>query len=118
MAKLKSTNALRQKANEVDVNILIGAIEEDILKDGDRGCGKWAEQVCVLPNYPELRSILFNIKPIIKGKYWLVFDRDEMTRKEEDFGKEGFVLVNYIRFLEERVQTLIKKDYGERKAET
>ena len=113
MTKLKSIKELRQKANEVDVNILIDAIEEVILKEEERGCGKWENQVCVLPNYPELRPILFNIKPIIKGKYWLVYDRDEMTRKEENFGKDEYILVNYIRFLEERVQTLTKKGCGE-----
>lgn len=51
MARLKPTNVLRQKANESDVNVLIGAIEEVILKDGERGYEKWEKQVCVLPNY-------------------------------------------------------------------
>ena len=97
MEKLKSTNALRQKANEVDVNIIIGAIEEDILKDGDRGCGKWAEQVCVLPNFPEVRKTLSNIEPIVKGICWLVYERDEIANNQQnELEDDEWFFIDYI----------------------
>ena len=47
MAKLKSTKVLQQKANEVDVNMLIDAIEEVILKDEER-CYEVFPAPCVI----------------------------------------------------------------------
>ena len=43
MAKLKSTYALQQKADEFDVYDLIDEIEEDILEEERRGYGGVAE---------------------------------------------------------------------------
>ena len=84
MARLKSTYALQQKADEFDVYDLIDEIEEDILEEEERGYGQWQNKVCVLPNFPEVRKTLSNIEPIVKGRCWLVYDRDEIAQEQED----------------------------------
>ena len=97
MARLKSTYALQQKADEFDVYDLIDEIEEDILDEESRGYGEWQNHVCVLPNFPEVRETLFNIKPIVKGRCWLVYDRDEITQEQEDkLEDEDCFLIDYI----------------------
>ena len=89
MAKLKSTYALQQKADEFDVYDLIDEIEEDILDEESRGYGEWQNHVRVLPNFPEVRKTLSNIEPIVKGRCWLVYDRDEITKEQEDEPDNG-----------------------------
>lgn len=97
MARLKSTYALQQKADEFDVYDLIDEIEEDILKEDRRGYGEWQNHVRVLPNFPEVRKTLSNIEPIVKGRCWLVYDRDEITQEQEDkLEDEDCFLIDYI----------------------
>ena len=97
MARLESTFALQQKADEFDVYDLIDEIEEDILEEEERGYGEWQNYVRVLPNFPEVRKTLSNIKPIVKGRCWLVFDRDEITQEQEDeLENEECFLIDYI----------------------
>ena len=97
MAKLKSTYALQQKADEFDVYDLIDEIEEDILEDDRRGYGEWQNYVLVSPNFPEVRKTLSNIEPIVKGRCWLVYDRDEITQEQEDkLEDEDCFLIDYI----------------------
>ena len=97
MAKLKSTYALQQKADEFDVYDLIDEIEEDILEEDRRGYGEWQNYVLVSPNFPEVRKTLSNIEPIVKGRCWLVFDRDEITQEQEDkLEDEDCFLIDYI----------------------
>ena len=97
MARLKSTYALQQKPDEFDVYDLIDEIEEDILEDDRRGYGEWQNHVRVLPNFPEVRKTLSNIEPIVKGRCWLVFDRDEITQEQEDeLENEDCFLIDYI----------------------
>ena len=97
MAKLKSTYALQQKADEFDVYDLIDEIEEDILDEESRGYGEWQNHVRVLPNFPEVRKTLSNIEPIVKGRCWLVYDRDEITQEQEDeLENEDYFLIDYI----------------------
>ena len=97
MARLKSTYALQQKADEFDVYDLIDEIEEDILEEDRRGYGEWQNYVLVSPNFPEVRKTLSNIEPIVKGRCWLVFDRDEITKEQEDkLEDEDCFLIDYI----------------------
>ena len=97
MARLKSTYALQQKADEFDVYDLIDEIEEDILEEERRGYGEWQNRICVLPNFPEVRKTLSNIEPIVKGRCWLVFDRDEITQEQEDkLEDDDCFLIDYI----------------------
>ena len=98
MAKLKSTYALQQKADEFDVYDLIDEIEKNIFKEEERGYGEWQNHIRVLPNFPEVRKTLSNIKPIVKGRCWLVFDRDEITQEQEDKLEENddCFLIDYI----------------------
>ena len=97
MARLKSTYALQQKADEFDVYDLIDEIEEDILEEDRRGYGEWQNYVLVSPNFPEVRKTLSNINPIIKGRCWLVYDRDEITQEQEDkLEDEDCFLIDYI----------------------
>ena len=97
MARLKSTYTLQQKADEFDVYDLIDEIEEDILEEEERGYGQWQNKVCVLPNFPEVRKTLSNIEPIVKGRCWLVYDRDEITQEQEDeLENEDCFLIDYI----------------------
>ena len=97
MARLKSSYALQQKADEFDVYDLIDEIEEDILDEERRGYGEWQNRICVLPNFPEVRKTLSNIEPIVKGRCWLVFDRDEITKEQEDkLEDEDCFLIDYI----------------------
>ena len=84
MAKLKSTYALQQKADEFDVYDLIDEIEKNIFEEEERAYGEWQNHFCVLPNFPEVRETLFNIKPIVKGRCWLVYDRDEIARNQQN----------------------------------
>ena len=97
MARLKSTYALQQKADEFDVYDLIDEIEEDILEEERRGYGEWQNYVLVSPNFPEVRKTLSNIEPIVKGRCWLVYDRDEITQEQEDeLENEDCFLIDYI----------------------
>ena len=97
MARLKSSYALQQKADEFDVYDLIDEIEEDILEEEERGYGQWQNYVLALPNFPEVRKTLSNIEPIVKGRCWLVFDRDEITQEQEDeLEDEDCFLIDYI----------------------
>ena len=97
MARLKSTFALQQKADEFDVYDLIDEIEEDILEEESRGYGEWQNHVRVLPNFPEVRKTLSNIEPIVKGRCWFVYDRDEITQEQEDeLENEDCFLIDYI----------------------
>ena len=97
MARLKSSYALQQKADEFDVYDLIDEIEEDILEEDRRGYGEWQNYVLVSPNFPEVRKTLSNIEPIVKGRCWLVFDRDEITKEQEDkLEDEDCFLIDYI----------------------
>ena len=97
MARLKSTYALQQKADEFDVYDLIDEIEEDILEEDRRGYGEWQNYVLVSPNFPEVRKTLSNIEPIVKGRCWLVYDRDEITQEQEDkLEDEDCFLIDYI----------------------
>ena len=97
MARLKSSYALQQKADEFDVYDLIDEIEEDILEEERRGYGEWQNYVLVSPNFPEVRKTLSNIEPIVKGRCWLVFDRDEITKEQEDkLEDEDCFLIDYI----------------------
>ena len=97
MARLKSSYALQQKADEFDVYDLIDEIEEDILDEERRGYREWQNRICVLPNFPEVRKTLSNIEPIVKGRCWLVFDRDEITKEQEDkLEDEDCFLIDYI----------------------
>lgn len=97
MARLKSSYALQQKADEFDVYDLIDEIEEDILEEEERGYGQWQNKVCVLPNFPEVRKTLSNIEPIVKGRCWLVYDRDKITQEQEDeLENEDCFLIDYI----------------------
>ena len=97
MARLKSTYALQQKADEFDVYDLIDEIEEDILEEDRRGYGEWQNYVLVSPNFPEVRKTLSNIEPIVKGRCWLFYDRDEITQEREDkLEDEDCFLIDYI----------------------
>ena len=97
MARLKSTYALQQKADEFDVYDLIDEIEEVILEEDRRGYGEWQNYVLVSPNFPEVRKTLSNIEPIVKGRCWLVYDRDEITQEQEDeLENEDCFLIDYI----------------------
>ena len=97
MERLKSSYALQQKADEFDVYDLIDEIEEDIFEEDRRGYGEWQNRICVLPNFPEVRKTLSNIEPIVKGRCWLVFDRDEITKEQEDkLEDEDCFLIDYI----------------------
>ena len=97
MARLKSTYALQQKADEFDVYDLIDEIEEDILEEDRRGYGEWQNYVLALPNFPEVRKTLSNIEPIVKGRCWLVYDRDKITKEQEDkLEDEDCFLIDYI----------------------
>ena len=97
MERLKSSYALQQKADEFDVYDLIDEIEEDILEEERRGYGEWQNYVLVSPNFPEVRKTLSNIEPIVKGRCWLVFDRDEITKEQEDkLEDEDCFLIDYI----------------------
>ena len=97
MERLKSSYTLQQKADEFDVYDLIDEIEEDILEDDRRGYGEWQNHVRVLPNFPEVRKTLSNIEPIVKGRCWLVYDCDEITREQEDkLEDEDCFLIDYI----------------------
>ena len=97
MERLKSSYALQQKADEFDVYDLIDEIEEDILEEDRRGYGEWQNYVLVSPNFPEVRKTLSNIEPIVKGRCWLVFDRDEITKEQEDkLEDEDCFLIDYI----------------------
>ena len=97
MARLKSSYALQQKADEFDVYDLIDEIEEDILEEDRRGYGEWQNYVLVSPNFPEVRKTLSNIEPIVKGRCWLVYDRDEITKEQEDkLEDEDCFLIDYI----------------------
>ena len=97
MARLESTFALQQKADEFDVYDLIDEIEEDILEEDRRGYGEWQNYVLVSPNFPEVRKTLSNIKPIVNGRCWLVFKRDEITQEQEDkLEDEDCFLIDYI----------------------
>ena len=97
MARLKSTFALQQKADEFDVYELIDEIEKNIFEEEERGYGEWQNHVRVLPNFPEVRKTLSNIEPIVKGRCWLVYDRDEITQEQEDeLENEDCFLIDYI----------------------
>ena len=97
MARLKSTFALQQKANEFDVYDLIDEIEKNIFEEEERGYGEWQNHIRVLPNFPEVRKTLSNIEPIVKGRCWLVFDRDEITQEQEDkLEDDDCFLIDYI----------------------
>lgn len=97
MERLKSSYALQQKADEFDVYDLIDEIEEDILEDDRRGYGEWQNYVLVSPNFLEVRKTLSNIEPIVKGRCWLVYDRDEITKEQEDkLEDEDCFLIDYI----------------------
>ena len=97
MARLKSTYALQQKADEFDVYDLIDEIEEDILEEERRGYGEWQDKVCVLPNFPEVRKTLSNIEPIVKGRCWLVYDRDEIaSNQQNELENEEWFFIDYI----------------------
>lgn len=98
MERLKSSYALQQKADEFDVYDLIDEIEEDILEEDRRGYGEWQKYVLALPNFPEVRKTLSNIEPIVKGRCWLVYDRDEITQEQEDELEENedCFLIDYI----------------------
>ena len=97
MARLESTFALQQKADEFDVYDLIDEIEEDILEEEERGYGQWQNYFLVSPNFPEVRKTLSNIEPIVKGRCWLVYDRDEIAQEQEDeLENEDCFLIDYI----------------------
>ena len=97
MVRLKSSYALQQKADEFDVYELIDEIEEDILEEESRGYGEWQNHVRVLPNFPEVRKTLTNIEPIVKGRCWLVYERDEIAQEQEDeLENEDCFLIDYI----------------------
>ena len=97
MERLKSSYALQQKADEFDVYDLIDEIEEDIFEEDRRGYGEWQNYVLVSPNFLEVRKTLSNIEPIVKGRCWLVFDRDEITQEQEDkLEDEDCFLIDYI----------------------
>ena len=95
MARLKSSYTLQQKADEFDVYDLIDKIEEDIIKEQDRGYGEWEKYVCVLPNFQEVRQTLSNIKPIVNGRCWLVYDFEEMKRKQETDLDDDYFFIDY-----------------------
>ena len=97
MARLKSSYALQQNADEFDVYDLIDEIEKNIFEEEERGYGEWQNHIRVLPNFPEVRKTLSNIKPIVNGRCWLVFDRDEITQEQEDkLEDEDCFLIDYI----------------------
>lgn len=97
MERLKSSYALQQKADEFDVYDLIDEIEEDILEEEERGYGEWQNYVRVLPNFPEVRKTLSNIKPIVNGRCWLVFERDEITQEQQnELEDEECFFIDYI----------------------
>ena len=97
MERLKSSYALQQKADEFDVYDLIDEIEKNILDEEKRGYGEWQNHIRVLPNFPEVRKTLSNIEPIVKGRCWLVYDRDEIAQEQEDeLENEDCFLIDYI----------------------
>ena len=97
MARLKSTYALQQKADEFDVYDLIDEIEEDILEEEERGYGQWQNYVLVSPNFPEVRKTLSNIEPIVKGRCWLVYERDGIANNQQNkLEDEDCFLIDYI----------------------
>ena len=96
MARLKSSYALQQKADEFDVYDLIDEIEKNIFEEEERAYGEWQNHFCVLPNFPEVRETLFNIKPIVKGRCWLVYDRDEIARNQQNELEDEWYFIDYI----------------------
>ena len=96
MARLESTFALQQKADEFDVYELIDEIEKNIFEEEERAYGEWQNHFCVLPNFPEVRETLFNIKPIVKGRCWLVYDRDEIARNQQNELEDEWYFIDYI----------------------
>ena len=96
MERLKSSYALQQKADEFDVYDLIDEIEKNIFEEEERAYGEWQNHFCVLPNFPEVRETLFNIKPIVKGRCWLVYDRDEIARNQQNELEDEWYFIDYI----------------------
>ena len=97
MARLKSTSALQQKADEFDVYDLIDEIEKNIFEEEERGYGEWQNHIRVLPNFPEVRKTLSNIKPIVNGRCWLVFERDKITNNQQnELEDEECFFIDYI----------------------
>ena len=97
MARLESTFALQQKADEFDVYDLIDEIEKNIFEEEERGYGEWQNHIRVLPNFPEVRKTLSNIKPIVNGRCWLVFKRDEITNNQQnELEDEECFFIDYI----------------------
>ena len=97
MARLKSSYALQQKADEFDVYDLIDEIEKNIFKEEERGYGEWQNHIRVLPNFPEVRKTLSNIKAIVNGRCWLVFKRDEITNNQQnELEDEECFFIDYI----------------------
>ena len=97
MARLKSTSALQQKADEFDVYDLIDEIEKNIFEEKERGYGEWQNHIRVLPNFPEVRKTLSNIKPIVNGRCWLVFERDKITNNQQnELEDEECFFIDYI----------------------
>ena len=97
MARLKSTYALQQKADEFDVYDLIDEIEEDILEEESRGYGEWQNHVRVLPNFPEVRKTLSNIEPIVKGRCWFVYERDGIANNQQnELEDDEWFFIDYI----------------------
>ena len=96
MARLKSSYALQQKADEFDVYDLIYEIEKNIFEEEERGYGEWQNHIRVLPNFPEVRKTLSNIKPIVNGRCWLVFKRDEITNNQQNELEDEWYFIDYI----------------------
>ena len=97
MARLESTFALQQKADEFDVCDLIDEIEKNIFEEEERGYGEWQNHIRVLPNFPEVRKTLSNIKPIVNGRCWLVFERDKITNNQQnELEDEECFFIDYI----------------------
>ena len=96
MARLKSSYALQQKADEFDVYDLIDEIQKNVFEEEERAYGERQNHFCVLPNFPEVRETLFNIKPIVKGRCWLVYDRDEIARNQQNELEDEWYFIDYI----------------------
>ena len=97
MARLKSTSALQQKADEFDVYDLIDEIEKNIFEEEERGYGEWQNHIRVLPNFPEVRKTLSNIEPIVNGRCWLIFERDKITNNQQnELEDEKCFFIDYI----------------------
>lgn len=96
---IKNLLTITLACNKFDYNDIVELYERGNLNKEDWGYGYWQNFISILPNIAKTKEIMCGINPIAQGKFWLIYDMQDIENSNElcdELDKEDLWLIDYI----------------------